>query len=124
MTSFDVVSLFTSIPIPTARTITDKLLSENTSWIGATTSLDKEDSLDLLDLCLSTEFSFQGSYYKQITGTPMGSPLSSFLAEAVLQNLEKKIPSWFTIECLSPQYGWVVGPTLVLISKWGRETVG
>ena len=46
--------------------------------------------LDLLDLCLSTEFCFQNNYYRQISGIPMGSPLSSFLAEAVMQDLESK----------------------------------
>jgi hypothetical protein len=32
MISFDVVSLFTSIPLDTARLITEKLLTNNTSW--------------------------------------------------------------------------------------------
>ena len=60
--------------IDTARQITERLLT----------------ILDLLDLCLSTEFCFQNKYYKQISATPMGSPLSSFLAEAVMQDLEHK----------------------------------
>ena len=54
------------------------------------TELNIQDILDLLDLCLSTEFCFQNNYYRQISGTPMGSPLSSFLAEAVMQDLESK----------------------------------
>ena len=48
------------------------------------------DILDLLDLCLHIEFSFQNNYYRQTFGSPMGSPLSSFLAEAVMQDLEKR----------------------------------
>jgi hypothetical protein len=32
MISFDVVSLFTSIPLNTARLIIEKLLPNNTSW--------------------------------------------------------------------------------------------
>ena len=55
------------------------------------TALDKDDILDLLDLCLSTEFRFQDSYYRQVSGTTMGSLLSSFLAEAVMQDLEKRV---------------------------------
>ncbi|XP_028415011.1 uncharacterized protein LOC114538091 [Dendronephthya gigantea] len=89
MISFDVVSLFTSIPLDTAKRITSELLNNNDTW-KSRTNLDKNDILDLLNLCLSTEFSFQNSYYRQISGTPMGSPLSSFLAEAVMQDLEKK----------------------------------
>ena len=52
-------------------------------------NLDKDVILELLNLCLSTEFSFQNSYYRQIPGTPMGSSLSSSLAEVVMQDLEK-----------------------------------
>jgi hypothetical protein len=50
-----------------------------------------QDILDLLDLCLSTEFCFHNNYYRQISGIPMGSPLSNFLAEAVMQDLESKL---------------------------------
>ncbi len=89
MISFDVVSLFTSIPLDTARQITKNLLTNNTSW-QTKTQLNTQDMLDLLDLCLSTEFCFQNNYYRQISGTPMGSPLSSFLTEAVMQDLESK----------------------------------
>jgi hypothetical protein len=89
MISFDVVSLFTSIPLDTAKQITRKLLTNNTSW-QSHTQLNTQDILDLLDICLSTEFCFQNNYYRQISGTPMGSPLSSFLAEAVMEDLENK----------------------------------
>ncbi len=89
MISFDVVSLFTSIPLDTAKRITNELLTNDYSW-QTRTNLDKDDILELLNLCLSTEFSFQNSYYRQISGTPMGSPLFSFLAEAVMQDLEKR----------------------------------
>ena len=89
MISFDVVALFTSISLETAKRITNELLTYDESW-QTRTKLNKHDILELLDLCLSTEFSFQNSYYRQISGTPMGSPLSSFLAEAVIQDLEKR----------------------------------
>ena len=89
MISFDVVSLFTSIPLDTEKRITNDLLTYDESW-QTRTKLDKHDILELLDRCLSTEFSFQNYYYRQISGTPMGSPLSRFLAEAVMQDLEKR----------------------------------
>jgi hypothetical protein len=60
MISFDVVSLFTSIPLDTAKHITNELLINNNSW-QTRTGLDKNDILELLDLCLSTEFSFQNT---------------------------------------------------------------
>ncbi|VDL92606.1 unnamed protein product [Schistocephalus solidus] len=42
----------------------------------------------LLQFYLKTYFTFEGTMYEQIRGTPMGSPLSGFIAEAVLQKLE------------------------------------
>ena len=90
MVSFDVVSLFTSIPLTTAKHITDELLTSNSSWTNRTL-LSQSDILHLLDICPSTEFQFDGSFYKQSAGTPpMGNPLSSFLAEAVMQDLENQ----------------------------------
>ena len=59
MISFEVVSLFTSIPLDT----NELLISDTNSW-QTRTELDKDNILELLDLCLSTEFSFQNSYYR------------------------------------------------------------
>ena len=64
-------------------------ITTNTSWTGKT-NLNKSDLLDLLDLCLSTEFQFEGEFYRQTSGTPMGSPLCSFLAEDMMQDLERR----------------------------------
>ncbi|VDP82021.1 unnamed protein product [Echinostoma caproni] len=46
---------------------------------------------ELMELCMQTSFKFQGEIYEQLKGTPMGSPISGFIAEAVLQKLEKKV---------------------------------
>ena len=89
MISFDVFSPFTSIPLDTAKHITNELLINDNSWQTGT-GLNKNGIFELLDLCLDTEFSFQNSYYRLISGTPMGSPHSSLLAEAVMQDREKR----------------------------------
>ncbi|BHF70540.1 hypothetical protein SprV_0301359200 [Sparganum proliferum] len=47
--------------------------------------------LHLLKLCLRTYFTFDGTVYEQVKGTPMGSPISGFIAEAVLQRLESLV---------------------------------
>nr|VZI40548.1 unnamed protein product [Spirometra erinaceieuropaei] len=47
--------------------------------------------LQLLKLCLRTYFTFNGTIYEQVKGTPMGSPISGFIAEAVLQRLESLV---------------------------------
>ncbi|VDP90819.1 unnamed protein product [Echinostoma caproni] len=46
---------------------------------------------ELMELCMQTYFKFQGEIYEQLKGTPMESPISGFIAEAVMQKLEKKV---------------------------------
>ena len=67
MISFDVVSLFPSAPLDTARQPTEVLLTNVSSW-QSRTNLDIQDILDLLDLCLSTEFCFDNKCYRQVSG--------------------------------------------------------
>nr|VZI40959.1 unnamed protein product [Spirometra erinaceieuropaei] len=45
----------------------------------------------LLKFCLRTYFTFNGTIYEQVKGTPMGSPISGFIAEAFLQRLESLV---------------------------------
>nr|VZI41828.1 unnamed protein product [Spirometra erinaceieuropaei] len=47
--------------------------------------------LQLPKLCLRALFTFNGTIYEQVKGTPMGSPISRFIAEAVLQRLESLV---------------------------------
>ncbi|BHF67775.1 hypothetical protein SprV_0301080400 [Sparganum proliferum] len=43
--------------------------------------------LQRLKFCLRTYFTFDGTIYEQVKGTPMGSAISGLIAEAVLQRL-------------------------------------
>ncbi|BHF71979.1 hypothetical protein SprV_0401504100 [Sparganum proliferum] len=47
--------------------------------------------LQLLKFCFRTYFTFDGTIYEQVKGTPMGSTISRFIAEAVLQRLESLV---------------------------------
>nr|VZI37252.1 unnamed protein product [Spirometra erinaceieuropaei] len=47
--------------------------------------------LHLLKLCLQKYFTFNGTIYEQVKVTPLGSPISGFIAEAVLQRLESLV---------------------------------
>ncbi|BHF65539.1 hypothetical protein SprV_0200855200 [Sparganum proliferum] len=86
MVSFDVTSLFTSIPQSLAiETVGDLLESQ---YDDETNRLKRGHLIQMLNFCLKTYFTFEGTVYEQIKGTPMGSPLSGFIAEAVLQKLE------------------------------------
>ncbi|BHF79115.1 hypothetical protein SprV_0602223400 [Sparganum proliferum] len=53
--------------------------------------LGRAEVLQLLKFCLRTYFTFDGTIYEQVKGTPMGSPISGFIAEAVLQRLKSLV---------------------------------
>ena len=89
MISFDVVSLFTSIPLDTAKQITNDLLTNAIAHGKPKQHYTKTTYFTSLTYAFTLN-SLQNNYYRQISGTPMGSPLSSFLAEAVMQDLEKR----------------------------------
>jgi len=77
MVSFDILSLYTMIPIDEAidvmRTITDN------------------ETVDLLKLCLkSSYFSFKGIIYEQIHGVAMASPLSPIIENIYIKHFEQK----------------------------------
>ena len=77
MVSFDVVSLYTKVPVEDAI----RVLREITS----------DEIAKLVEICLkSTYFSFQGEIYEQVDGVAMGSPLSLIVANLYIEYLEKK----------------------------------
>nr|VZI29664.1 unnamed protein product [Spirometra erinaceieuropaei] len=47
--------------------------------------------LQLLNFCLRTFFTLDEIIYEQVKSTPMGSPISAFIAEAVLKRLESLV---------------------------------
>jgi len=94
LASLDVVSLFTNVPV---ENIYDAI-SNRWQFIERNTAIPKDCFMLALKLILeSTFFVFDNKIYKQIFGTPMGSPLSPIVADLVLQDLEtnvfNKLPS-------------------------------
>nr|VZI48988.1 unnamed protein product [Spirometra erinaceieuropaei] len=53
--------------------------------------LGRAQTLQLLKFCLRTYLKFEGTIHKQVKGTPMGSSISGFIAEAVLQRFESLV---------------------------------
>ena len=90
LVSFDVVSLFTKIPVDLATKVADERLREYAS-LGQRTSLPVEDIVHLLSFCpKTTQFAYNGTYYQQVFGTAMGSPVSAVIANMVMEDVEQR----------------------------------
>ncbi|XP_071628256.1 uncharacterized protein [Temnothorax longispinosus] len=83
--SLDVTSLFTNVP----KDLVLKAIEERWNYITTKTDLSLLQFLSAVDLILSsTSFMFNGQFYEQIFGSPMGSPLSPILADMVMEDLD------------------------------------
>ena len=83
--SADVNSLFPSIPIPHASSL---LHDVYTTITPSCAQIESSLTTHILDI---NYFSFDHQFFRQSSGAPMGSPLSSTLAEVVMQNLEATV---------------------------------
>ena len=82
--SFDVVSLFTSIPIDMAIDVIQQKL-EGSDDSRNHTQLTKGQILDLLSFLLHNSY-----FVFEVSGCAMGSPVSAVIAELVMQEVEEK----------------------------------
>ena len=89
MLSFDVVSLFTAIPVDKACDyINNKLLKDDT--LPSRTSLNSDEIISLLHFVLSNNyFIYDDKIYKQIHGCAMGSPVSPVEANLCMEAIEE-----------------------------------
>jgi len=89
LVSFDVVSLFTNVPIDTVL----EIIKEKWPYIEVHTNLPLSEFILSIKFVLeSTFFYFNNYVYKQTFGTPIGSPVSP-VADLILQSLESSILS-------------------------------
>ena len=80
LVSFDVVSLFTNVPIGEALQVIQERLREDES-LGDRTPLSAGRVAELLEVCLkSTYFSYEGDFYEQTQGVRRsGQPVHGIL---------------------------------------------
>ena len=91
MVSFDVKSLFTTVPVDEAIEVILQKLSEDKT-LEDRTALSPEQITKLLELCLrTTYFSFRGEFYRQRDGAAMGSPVSPVVANIYMEMFEEMV---------------------------------
>ena len=89
MVSFDVVSLFTKVPLQEAMTHISDLLHADDA-LEERTTIPPDVICKLIEICLTTTyFMFDDEFYEQVEGAAMGSPLSPVVANISWKNLKK-----------------------------------
>ena len=88
MVSFDVTSLFTSMPLEPTLSFIERRIDENRISIP----IPKVCFLNLIRICVSNNvFQFEASYYRQKFGVTIGSPLSPVLASLFMEFFESEL---------------------------------
>ena len=90
MVSFDVVSLFTKVPVEDALQAIAMLLTKDDT-LEDRTAIPVPDICALTSLCLgSTYFMFNDTFFEQVEGAAMGSPLSPVVANLFMEAFEER----------------------------------
>jgi predicted GIY-YIG superfamily endonuclease len=86
--SLDVVSLYTNIP----NALVQNILTKKWDLIKEHTTMSKTNFIEAVSLTLSNNyFQYETSFYQQIDGCAMGSPISSTIAQLVMEHLEESV---------------------------------
>ena len=81
MVSFDVISLYTNVPIIDTLNIIKDYVNNDDQFIRKT-AIPQDKFLDLVHLVLTTTwYTFNSQFYQQTDGVAMGGPASSTTAE-------------------------------------------
>ena len=87
--SYDVTALFTSVPIDKALKVIQSRLEKDSS-LKDRTRFSASQVIKLLEVCLRcTYFVHNGTYYQQIHGAAMGSPVSPIVCNLYMEQLEQ-----------------------------------
>ena len=110
MLSFDVVSLFSKIPVHIAKSVIFERLKCD-SELKIRCKLNINEIMNALDLCLdNTYLCFRKKFYRQIFGVAMGSPISVIVANLVMESIENKMLKDFASPLSQTLFGNPKGP--------------
>jgi hypothetical protein len=89
LVSFDVVSLFTNVPVGEALQVIRNTLHNNDT-LAERSPLQVEAIMELLDVCLrTTYFQVDDKFFQQKDGMAMGSFLSPIVSNIFMEHFEK-----------------------------------
>ena len=113
LVSFDVKSLFTSVPLQkTVDIILDRVYNQN---VIQTTLKKRTLKKLIIDTCSKTAFSYNKVIYEQIDGVSMGACLGPVLANIIMTELEKVIVDGMIESGKIKFYARYVDDTLLLV---------
>ena len=119
--SFDVKSLYTSIPTDETLSIVEMKLLDDDTLINRT-SLSPKEIKQLLSLCLkTTNFRFRNSFYQLTDGVAMGSPASAPVANIFMEHFEQKAIA--TLHHRPKVWKRFVDDVLAVIKRRDRQTI-
>ena len=119
ITSYDVSALFTSVSIEAAINIIQRRL-ELDQQLHSRTNMKVDHITSLLEFCLKTTyFQFPVSFYEQINGAAMGSPISPIVANLFTEDFEVKAIQ--TAKNLPKMWKRYVDDTCVILSSASKE---
>ena len=113
LVSFDVVSLFTNVPLErTVQIILDRVFKQN---LTSTTLSKRPPKKLILDSCTKTAFLFNDTIFEQRNGVSVGSALGPVLSSIILSEFEKLVVSYLIASGTIKFYRRYVDDTFVLI---------
>ena len=120
--SFDVISLFTRVPVSEALHVIEDLLTDDDTLKTRATMLPS-NIMSLARMCLTTTyFQFGSAFYEQVEGAALGSPLSPVGANIYMQDFKHRV---LTAAPLKPSL-WLryIDDTFVMWKLGNRELQG
>jgi hypothetical protein len=88
LVSFDVVGLFTQVPIEEALKVVARRLQDDETLVERA-PISAEDIHALAAICLNTTYFQYLTFMSKLRGAAMGSPLSPIIANIYIEHFEK-----------------------------------